>query len=132
MTQPPFPQLSSDHPADIDNCNRDRFRYCQQQTRRTPIPLQFQTRLVSLDSSMFNRWMLMLQVLANTPNKAPTPMPGHSTSINTNPLHTGSSSKAGKTHNHASLIENKAPNIESETVYKLKFPVLQHIQIKFP
>lgn len=79
----------------------------------------------------------MLQVLANTPNKAPTPMPGHSTSINTNPLHTGASSKAGKTHNHAthnhaSLIENKAPNIESETVYKLKFPVLQHIQIKFP
>jgi hypothetical protein len=74
--------------------------------------------------------MLMLQVLANTPNKAPTP--GYSTSINTNPLHTGSSSKAGKTHNHASLIENKAPNIESETVYKLKFPVLQHIQIKFP
>lgn len=68
---------------------------------------------------------------ANTPNKAPTPMSGHSTSINTNPLHTVSSCKAGKTHNHASIIENKAPNIESETVYKLKFPVLQHIQIKF-
>lgn len=66
--------------------------------------------------------MLMLQVLANTPNKAPTPMPGHSTSINTNPLHTGSSCKAGKTQNHACIIENKAPNIESETVYKLKFP----------
>lgn len=93
------------------NCNRDRFRYCQQRTRRTPILLQFQTRLVSLDSSMFNRWMLMLEVLAKTPNKAPTPMPGHSTSINTNPRHTGSTCKTGNTHNHASIIENKAPNI---------------------
>ena len=76
-----------------------------------------------------------------------TLMPGHSTGINTNPrtinfqysqtivlhpLHARLVERVEKAINHDSIIENNATNIKLEEAYKLKFPVLQHIQIKFP